>query len=113
MWFFGFNKDIVTRLLREKYKYDGIVCTDWGLITDVDMGVAVWPARARGVEKLSEADRVLKVVRSRLATVRRRAELTLFFNWSKPVRYQSNDWMNRCDASCDLNLRWVSLIIPM
>ncbi|HQQ82927.1 MAG TPA: glycoside hydrolase family 3 C-terminal domain-containing protein, partial [Cyclobacteriaceae bacterium] len=59
---FGFNKDIVTRLLREKYKYDGIVCTDWGLITDVDMGVAVWPARAWGVEKLSEADRVLKVI---------------------------------------------------
>lgn len=59
---FGFNKDIVTRLLREKYKYDGIVCTDWGLITDVNMGVAVWPARAWGVEKLSEADRVLKVI---------------------------------------------------
>ena len=59
---FGFNKDIVTRLLREKYKYDGIVCTDWGLITDVNMGVAVWPARAWGVEKLSEVDRVLKVI---------------------------------------------------
>jgi len=58
----GFNKDIVTKLLREKYKYDGIVCTDWGLITDANLGVAVWPARAWGVEKLSEEDRVLKVL---------------------------------------------------
>ncbi len=59
---FGFNKDIITKLLREKYKYDGVVCTDWGLITDVNMGVAVWPARAWGVENLSEEDRVKKVI---------------------------------------------------
>ncbi len=59
---FGFNKDIITKLLREKYKYDGVVCTDWGLITDVNLGPAVWPARAWGVEKLSEAERVQKVI---------------------------------------------------
>jgi len=59
---FGFNKDIITKLLREKYKYDGVVCTDWGLITDSKMGNVVWPARAWGVEKLSEKERVLKVI---------------------------------------------------
>ncbi|MFD1818263.1 beta-glucosidase [Pseudarcicella hirudinis] len=59
---FGFNKDIITKLLREKYKYDGIVCTDWGLITDTHMGPVVWPARAWGVENLSEEDRVRKVI---------------------------------------------------
>lgn len=59
---FSFNKDIITKLLREKYQYDGIVCTDWGLITDVDMGGVVWPARAWGVEELSEEDRVLKML---------------------------------------------------
>ena len=59
---FGFNKDIITKLLREKYEYDGIVCTDWGLITDSNLGVAIWPARAWGVENLSEEDRVLKVI---------------------------------------------------
>ena len=59
---FGFNKDIITKLLREKYKYDGVVCTDWGLITDVNMGSATWPARAWGVESLSEEDRVRKVI---------------------------------------------------
>jgi beta-glucosidase len=59
---FGYNKDIITKLLREKYKYEGVVCTDWGLITDVPMGPAVWPARAWGVESLSEEDRVKKVI---------------------------------------------------
>lgn len=58
----SFNKAIITGLLREKYHFDGVVCTDWGLITDVDMGVTVWPARAWGVEHLSHADRVLKAI---------------------------------------------------
>ncbi len=59
----AFNKTIITKLLREKYKYDGVVCTDWGLISDVPMGPdVVWKARAWGVEKLSEEDRVLKII---------------------------------------------------
>ncbi|WP_220273377.1 glycoside hydrolase family 3 protein [Pontibacter diazotrophicus] len=59
---FAYNKAIITGLLRNKYKFDGVVCTDWGLITDVNMGVAVWPARAWGVEHLSEEDRVKKII---------------------------------------------------
>ncbi|MDE3254316.1 MAG: glycoside hydrolase family 3 protein, partial [Bacteroidota bacterium] len=59
---FSFNKAIITDLLRNKYHYDGVVCTDWGLITDVPMGPVVWLARAWGVEKLSAEDRVLKVI---------------------------------------------------
>ena len=31
---FGFNRDVLTGLLREQYGFDGIVCTDWGLLTD-------------------------------------------------------------------------------
>ena len=59
----GYNKMIITDLLRDKYNYDGVVCTDWGLITDVQMGPdVVWPARAWGVEDLSPADRVLKIL---------------------------------------------------
>jgi beta-glucosidase len=58
----SFNKDIITGLLREKYQYDGVVCTDWGLITDIHMPGAVWPARAWGVEHLSEIDRVYKAL---------------------------------------------------
>ena len=59
---FSYNKDIITKLLREKYKYDGVVCTDWGLVTDAHIGPVVWPARAWGAEKLSEEDRVLKII---------------------------------------------------
>jgi beta-glucosidase len=59
---FAYNKAIITGLLRNKYKFDGVVCTDWGLITDVNMVVTVWPARAWGVEHLSEEERVQKII---------------------------------------------------
>lgn len=58
----SFNTSIITGLLREKYQYDGVVCTDWGLITDVRMPETVWPARAWGVEHLSEIERVKKAL---------------------------------------------------
>ena len=31
---FGFNKGIITDLLRGKLGFEGIICTDWGLVTD-------------------------------------------------------------------------------
>jgi len=58
----SYNKAIITGLLREKYKYDGVVCTDWGLVTDAPMGDVIWPARAWGVEHLSKIERVLKII---------------------------------------------------
>ncbi len=58
----AFNKTIVTSLLREKYKYDGIVITDWGLITDQDLDGFIWPARAWGAEDLNEKEGVKKVI---------------------------------------------------
>lgn len=59
----SYNKTIITQLLRKKYKYDGVVCTDWGLISDLPMGPGVvWDARAWGVEKLSPAERVYKII---------------------------------------------------
>jgi beta-glucosidase len=57
----SFNKAIVAGLLRQRYRFDGIVCTDWGLITDLHREV-VWPARAWGVEHLPEIERVLKAL---------------------------------------------------
>lgn len=59
---FAYNKDIITGLLRKKYNYDGVVCTDWGLITDADLGTTIWPARAWGAEHLSPEERVAKVI---------------------------------------------------
>ncbi|WP_185963149.1 glycoside hydrolase family 3 protein [Flavobacterium gawalongense] len=61
---FSYNKDIITKLLRDKYKFDGVVCTDWGLVSDTHMGPVLWPARAWGVENLSEIQRVKKIIDS-------------------------------------------------
>jgi beta-glucosidase len=58
----SFNKAIITGLLREKYGFDGVICTDWSLITDGHIMGTIWPARAWGVEHLSEPERVLKVL---------------------------------------------------
>ena len=59
---FGFNKSVITGLLRDELGFDGIVCTDWNVITDRpelgDLGVA----RAWGVEHLSAEDRVVRVL---------------------------------------------------
>jgi len=59
----SYNKAIITTLLREKYKYDGVVCTDWGLISDRQMGPdVIWKARAWGVEDLNASERALKII---------------------------------------------------
>lgn len=59
---FGFNKSVITGLLRGRYGFDGIVCTDWGLITDDEIMGEPFPARAWGVEHLSPRERVKKVI---------------------------------------------------
>ncbi|MYW02870.1 glycoside hydrolase family 3 N-terminal domain-containing protein [Streptomyces sp. SID3343] len=59
---FGFNKGVITGLLRERLGFDGIVCTDWGLISDANIMGQTMPARAWGVEDLSVPDRVLRVI---------------------------------------------------
>src|SRR5579859_6963645 len=59
---FSFNKEMITGLLRGKYHFDGVVCTDWGLITDVKNVFIDFPAKAHGVMHLSREERMLKVI---------------------------------------------------
>ncbi|MFF5497802.1 glycoside hydrolase family 3 protein [Streptomyces aquilus] len=59
---FGFNRGVITGLLRERLGFDGIVCTDWALINDAPIMGHVFPARAWGVEHLGPAERVLKAL---------------------------------------------------
>jgi beta-glucosidase len=59
---FGFNRDVITGLLRERYGFDGVVCTDWGLLTDAVLFGKDFPARAWGVEHLNRAERVRKAL---------------------------------------------------
>ncbi|KAL4724557.1 hypothetical protein ACLX1H_007998 [Fusarium chlamydosporum] len=61
---FSFNKAIVTNLLKEKLGFDGVVLTDWGLITDTTVQGKKWEAKAWGVESLSELERVARVIDS-------------------------------------------------
>jgi beta-glucosidase len=60
---FGFNRDVVTGLLRERFGFDGVVCTDWGLLTDwVVDGEVTFAACCWGVEELSVPDRMVKAL---------------------------------------------------
>ncbi len=59
---FGYNKSIITGILRERLGFDGIVCTDWGLLTDVDIMGTPMPARAWGVEHLTREERIIEVL---------------------------------------------------
>lgn len=59
---FGFNKSVITGLLRARYGFDGVVCTDWGLISDSEIFGQPFPARAWGVEHLTPRERMKKVL---------------------------------------------------
>jgi beta-glucosidase len=52
----SYSKYIITDLLREKYGYDGVVCTDWGITKD-DLGMDVFGATPWGVEDLTTAEK--------------------------------------------------------
>nr|WP_241740183.1 MULTISPECIES: glycoside hydrolase family 3 N-terminal domain-containing protein [Microbacterium] len=59
---FAFNRQIITGLLREKLGFEGVVISDFGLITDQVVFGKPFPARAWGVEQLSREDRTLKLL---------------------------------------------------
>jgi len=58
----NYNSYIITDLLRKKYKYDGVVCTDWSVTADeaaVDIFIT---GKSWGVDKLSIPERHYKVL---------------------------------------------------
>ncbi|WP_262001993.1 glycoside hydrolase family 3 protein [Microbacterium sp. Mcb102] len=59
---FGYNRQILTGLLREKLGYEGVILTDWELVNDNFVGDQVLPARAWGVEHLDARGRMLKIL---------------------------------------------------
>jgi beta-glucosidase-like glycosyl hydrolase len=59
---FGYNRDVITGLLRERYGFDGVVCTDWGLVSDMTLpDGSIWDAKAWGVENLLHEERIAKI----------------------------------------------------
>ena len=52
----SFSKYIITDLLREKYGYDGVVCTDWNITYD-NARIDTFDGKCWGVEELTVAQR--------------------------------------------------------
>ena len=58
----NYNKYIINDLLRNKYKYEGVVCTDWSVTADHKMMDLFIDGKPWGVENLSLKERHYKVL---------------------------------------------------
>ena len=58
----SYNQFILKELLRGKYEYDGVVCTDWGITADPDPEIDSFGSRCYGVNELTEAERHLRII---------------------------------------------------
>jgi beta-glucosidase len=58
----SYNKYLITDLLRTKYGYDGVVCTDWLVTADEGKTPDVFAGKSWGVETLTVAQRHYKVL---------------------------------------------------
>ena len=59
----NFSKYIITDLLREKYGFDGVVCTDWNITYD-NAAIESFDGKCWGVEGLSVAERHYEVIKA-------------------------------------------------
>lgn len=59
---FAYNRQILTGLLREELGFDGVIVSDWELVTDNRVGDKLLPARAWGVEELTPVQRIVKLL---------------------------------------------------
>ena len=60
----SFDEYIINDLLREKYNFDGIICSDWALITDriLPNGKVFKPASAFGLEDKTTEERITRLI---------------------------------------------------
>ena len=59
----SYSKYIITDLLRDKYAYDGVVCTDWNITYD-NASIESFDGKCWGVEGLSVAERHFEVIKA-------------------------------------------------
>ncbi|SKB84081.1 glycoside hydrolase family 3 protein [Maribacter arcticus] len=57
----GYNKYLITDVLRGKYGYEGVLCTDWGITRDMS-AIHKFEGKPFGVENLSVAERHYKAI---------------------------------------------------
>ena len=59
----NFDKKVITQLLRQEYSYEGVVCSEWGIIEGISfLGYELVEAKNRGIEDLSIEERIAKVI---------------------------------------------------
>ena len=58
----SYNHYLINDLLREKYGYDGVVCTDWHITGEQGPDVEAFGSRCFGVEGLTEVERHLRII---------------------------------------------------
>lgn len=58
----GYSRYLITDLLREKYHYDGVVCTDWLVTADEGKTPDIFAGKSWGMENKSVAERHYKVL---------------------------------------------------
>jgi beta-glucosidase len=59
----SFNKEIIQGLLRDEFQYDGLVCTDWGIVEGFGaLGIEMFEGPGWGVDDLDVKARVKKVI---------------------------------------------------
>lgn len=55
----SYSKYIIKDLLRDKYNFQGVVCTDWGITADPSNTIEGFGSRCYGMDKFTEAQRHL------------------------------------------------------
>ncbi|HEY4323747.1 MAG TPA: glycoside hydrolase family 3 N-terminal domain-containing protein [Mucilaginibacter sp.] len=58
----SYNKYLITDLLRKKYNYDGVVCTDWGVTADEGKTPDIFAGKSWGMETKTVAERHYKIL---------------------------------------------------
>nr|WP_236720189.1 glycoside hydrolase family 3 N-terminal domain-containing protein [Rathayibacter sp. VKM Ac-2630] len=105
---FGFNRSVITGLLRERFGFDGVVCTDWGLLTDADILGDRHPARAWGVEHLTVPERMAKALDAGATSSAARRSRRCSSAWCATGWSRRSAWTSRCDGCCGRSSCWGS-----
>lgn len=58
----SYSSYIIDTLLRKQYGYEGIVCTDWGIVADYNGDPLTTGGKCYGVEALTKGERILKAL---------------------------------------------------
>ncbi|MGK7393917.1 MAG: glycoside hydrolase family 3 N-terminal domain-containing protein [Candidatus Cyclobacteriaceae bacterium M3_2C_046] len=59
----SFNKEIIQDLLRKKYQYDGLVCSDWSIIEGFSLlGYELFESTGWGVENLTPKQKIKRAI---------------------------------------------------